>query len=286
MERQPPQACDARRSSQSSSGRAFQDTSEVDEDVRGRTEEEVKEGKASGLYTEQEVSFGRRREGSAWCSRPASGPSTTSASSATPAPPRRTRGSTGQRWTCAPASGSTAGKGDEWVVVDMRNGQVYKSRLHASVKEQAAKRIVGRTVDLRRTFEQFVPAPSMAPLVVIGLWHPRHGDFRNYMLRALPFGARNAVFTFGATARVLEHILVRLFYAVTAQYRLLRPVRVGRRSSGRTSWSRCWFCWYGRGKQMYSLFFESLKRGSLVIKAFSVSRHITNIFFRSMISGD
>ena len=48
------------------------------------------------------------------------------------------------------------------------------------------------------------------------------------MLRALPFGARNAVFTFGATAKVSEHILVGLFYRVTAQYvDDFPPVRVG-----------------------------------------------------------
>ena len=62
------------------------------------------------------------------------------------------------------------------------------------------------------------PAPSMAPSVVINLWHPRHGEVRYHMLRALPFGARNAVFTFGPTARVLEHILAGLFFVVIAQY--------------------------------------------------------------------
>jgi hypothetical protein len=37
-------------------------------------------------------------------------------------------------------------------------------------------------------------------------------------LRALPFGARNAVFVLGATARALEYILVYLFLVLTAQY--------------------------------------------------------------------
>ena len=110
-------------------------------------------------------------------------------------------------------------KGDETVSVAMRNGQVCEGRFHASVKEQAARKINWRTVDLRRAFKQLAPAPSMAPpSVVIDLWHPRHGEVRYHMLRALPFGARNAVFTFGPTARVLEHILTKLFFVVTAQH--------------------------------------------------------------------
>ena len=73
------------------------------------------------------------------------------------------------------------------------------------------------------------------PSVVIDLWHPRHGEVRYHMLRALPFGARNAVFTFGPTARVLEHILAGFFFVVTAQYgRRLPPSPVGgaRRRAG------------------------------------------------------
>ena len=105
----------------------------VDEEVLGRTEKEVKEGKASGPYTAQEVDA-----------------------------------ILGKLWALARRVGLKqfhgAVKGDERVSVAMRNGQVYEGRFHASVKEQAARKINWRTVDLRRAFKQLAPAPSMAPL--------------------------------------------------------------------------------------------------------------------------
>jgi hypothetical protein len=109
-------------------------------------------------------------------------------------------------------------KDDQQVSVVLTDGTVLEGPLHPSLKAPEDRRIRGRTVDLRQAFKQLAPAPAMAPLTVVCIWHPVLKGIRYYLLRALPFGARNAVFAFGATARVLECIMVRLFYIITAQY--------------------------------------------------------------------
>ncbi len=53
---------------------------------------------------------------------------------------------------------------------------------------------------------------------LVGIWHPGFAAIRYYLWRALPFGARNAVFAFGVTVRALECILICLFGVITAQY--------------------------------------------------------------------
>ena len=141
----------------------------VDEEVLGRTEKEVKEGKASGPYTAQEVDaiLGKlwalaRRVGLVQSSaiRPIDGFSEFGHNSET-----HERVDLTTMDVCAGILKQFHGavKGNERVSVAMRNGQVYEGRFHASVKEQAARKIKGRTVDLRRAFKQLAPAPSRPP---------------------------------------------------------------------------------------------------------------------------
>ena len=60
--------------------------------------------------------------------------------------------------------------------------------------------------------------PAQRSLAVVALWHPKWKEVAYYLLRALPFGARNAVFIFGCIARTLEHVVVKIFLCTIAQY--------------------------------------------------------------------
>ena len=198
----------------------------VDEEVLARTEAEVKEGKAAGPYTEEEVDaiFGKQ-----WA--PARRVGLVQSSGIRPIDDFSEYGHNGTSEThervdlatvdvCVGIMKQyyTAIKGNETVSVELASGMVLEGPLHPSLKDPDKRRVQGRTVDLKQAFKQLAPAPAFAPLTVVGIWHPRFAALRYYLLRALPFGARNAVFTFGATARALECILTGLFGVVTAQY--------------------------------------------------------------------
>lgn len=198
----------------------------VDDEVLERTEQEVKEGKAEGPYTEQEVDaiFGKH-----WA--PARRVGLVQTAGVRPIDDFSEFGHNGTSETHEKVDLATvdvcagiikqyhdAVKAGGWVSVKMQNGELCVGRLHGDYQEPERRRLKGRTVDLKRAFKQLATAPSMAPLTVVGVWHRQLGGVRYYLLKALPFGARNAVFTFGATARALECILVGLFSVMTAQY--------------------------------------------------------------------
>ncbi len=198
----------------------------VDAEVLERTEAEVKAGKASGPYTEEEVDA---ILGKQWA--PARRVGLVQSSGIRPIDDFSEYGHNGTSETHEKVDLATvdvcvgilkqyytAVKGDERVSVEMYDGEVLEGPLHPSLKDPEKRRIHGRTVDLRQAFKQLAPAPAMAALTVVGIWHPVAAAIRFYLLRALPFGARNAVFVFGATARALECILICLFFVVTAQY--------------------------------------------------------------------
>ena len=199
---------------------------EVDKEVLERTEAEVKEGKAAGPYTEEEVDA---IMGTSWA--PARRVGLVQTAGVRPIDDFSEFGHNGTSETHERVDLATvdvcagilkeyyaAVKDDQQVSVVLTDGTVLEGPLHPSLKAPEDRRIRGRTVDLRQAFKQLAPAPAMAPLTVVCIWHPVLKGIRYYLLRALPFGARNAVFAFGATARVLECIMVRLFYIITAQY--------------------------------------------------------------------
>ena len=60
--------------------------------------------------------------------------------------------------------------------------------------------------------------PSLSPLLVIAFRHPARTGIAYYVLRGMPFGARCAVYVFGAVARAIEMILAELFLLALTQY--------------------------------------------------------------------
>ena len=120
-----------------------------------------------------------------------------------------------------------AGLAKLWMEMQMENGiakvvletgEEYSGFVHYSYRNPNSRKLVGRAIDLKRACKQLAIAPSMASVAVICLSDPRNQGPRFFLLRALPFGARNAVFTFGAVARALEMILVGLFSFLLEQY--------------------------------------------------------------------
>ena len=66
---------------------------------------------------------------------------------------------------------------------------------------------MGRALGLRRAFKHIPIVPAIVLLAVVCIWHPEKKAAAYYILRAMPFGARNAVFVFGPVARTFEIIL-------------------------------------------------------------------------------
>ena len=96
------------------------------------------------------------------------------------------------------------------VEIKLASGQVLTGRLHADFKEGIV--LEGRALDLEKAFKQVPVAPAFLPFAVVAAWHPGRGCLAYYLLRALPFGARNAVYVFGCIARTIEYILTTLFW--------------------------------------------------------------------------
>ena len=95
---------------------------------------------------------------------------------------------------------------DESVEVELATGEVRRSELHEGFRAKSS-----RALDLRRAYRQVPICPSMQCLCVVGLWHPKYKRLKYYVLRVLPFGARNSVYTFGTIAFALSCVLVSLF---------------------------------------------------------------------------
>jgi hypothetical protein len=198
----------------------------VDEEVLARTEAEVIDGKAVGPYTEEEVDavFGKE-----WA--PARRVGLVQSSGIRPIDDFSEYGHNGTSEThervdlatvdvCAGILKQihTAVKDDQSVSMVLTSGMVLEGPLHPSLRDPDSRKLQGRTVDLKQAFKQLAPSPEFARLSIVSIWHPRFSALRYFLLRALPFGARNAVFTFGATARAIEIILNGLFGVLTSQY--------------------------------------------------------------------
>jgi len=112
----------------------------------------------------------------------------------------------------------TAASGAGKVQVELSTGEVLRGRLHRGFVPKAARSLRGRALDLKRAFKQLAPLPSLSPLLVIALWHPARNGVAYYVLRAMPFGARNTVYVFGTVARAIEMMLSELFLLALSQY--------------------------------------------------------------------
>ena len=197
----------------------------VDEEVMNRTEEEVAEGKAVGPLDEDEVS---RLIGEVWA--PVRRVGLVQPAGIRPIDDFSEFGHNATSKThekvnlegvdCVVGVAKTMAEavfGDR-VEVRMNSGATWCGVLHEGLRRAASRQVRGRALDLKRAFKQMPIAPSMAPVSVVCIWHPVRRRPAYYVLRAMPFGARNAVFSFGAIARTLELILVRLFWYPMAQY--------------------------------------------------------------------
>ena len=198
----------------------------VDREVLDRTEAEVEEGKALGPFTEDEVSaiVGKlwapvRRVGLVQSSgvRPIDDFSEFGHNGTSHTFERIDLGGIDEVvgiakvWLQAPVDG-------ERVRVQLESGVWLEEQLHPDYKDAKNRRVSGRALDLRRAFKQLAVRPSMRAVSIIAIWHPGEKGVRYYILRAMPFGARNAVYIFGSVARALDHILTNLFSFSVSQY--------------------------------------------------------------------
>ena len=200
--------------------------SRVDREITDRTREEVQEGKAVGPFTEYEVD---RRHGKSWT--PARRVGLKQASGLRPIDDFSEFGHNGtshthERIDLATIDVCVGMVKELFCMVDingvvkttLRDGTVLCGAGHEDFRTQEKRGVVGRTLDLKRAYKQIAPAPSMASLSIVAIWDSREEGVRYYELRALPFGARNAVYSCGSMFRSLEIILVNLFDVITGQY--------------------------------------------------------------------
>jgi hypothetical protein len=199
---------------------------EVDEEVVRRTDDECAEGKAIGPLTEEQVDalLGRvwapaRRVGLVQTGgvRPIDDFTEFGHNSASQTEERIDLGGVDQVVSMAKAVAEAV---DDNGVVTVRftDGTRRQGVVHPQFASLESRRPVGRALDLQKAYKQIPIAASQASLSVVVLWHPEHRAPRYYVLRALPFGARNAVFVFGSVARTLELILTNLFWLILSQY--------------------------------------------------------------------
>ena len=62
------------------------------------------------------------------------------------------------------------------------------------------------------------PTPSFTSLCIVALWDPVARKPKYFLLRSLPFGARNAFFVFCQFGKAFEYLLVKLLWVTTAEY--------------------------------------------------------------------
>ncbi|MCR9077285.1 MAG: hypothetical protein NXI07_14705, partial [bacterium] len=191
-----------------------------------RTEEEVSEGKAIGPLTEGEVDdlFGK-----AWA--PVRRVGLAQSAGVRPIDDFSEFGHNASLWTHERVdlegvdaivgiakTWAEAVKRDGTVSVTLASGEVLTGVLHPGFQKDRHLQLLGRALDLKRAFKQVPISPTMARAAVICLWHPGRRTPAYYVLRAMLFVARNAVFVFGTVARVLRLVQVVLFLFAWAQY--------------------------------------------------------------------
>ena len=199
---------------------------EVDEEIVMRTEEEVRDGKATGPHTEQEMDamFPEgwapvRRVGLVQSAgiRPIDDFSEFGHNDSSGTDEHVDLGGVDAVAGITKAW-SEAVKADGTVRTKYKDGTKLVGRLHQDFAGGRHRRILGRALDLHRAYKQVPISPGLRRFAVICVWHPRRRSRAYYVLNALPFGARNAVFTFGALARSLELVLTVLFSFTVTQY--------------------------------------------------------------------
>ena len=80
-----------------------------------------------------------------------------------------------------------------------------------------AGQVVGRTLDLEKAYINLAPSQAFRSFMVVAVWHPikRRANFR---LLAMPFGARNSVYSFPGFGKALQMLCCVLFWFPSSEY--------------------------------------------------------------------
>ena len=97
---------------------------------------------------------------------------------------------------------------------------VEETRVCEEYRAVAEGAAVGRTLDLEKAYTtwQHPPCPASRPFLVVVVWHPKRKRVVFYRLLAMPFGARNSVFSFAGFGCALQWICCVLFWLPSSEY--------------------------------------------------------------------
>lgn len=107
---------------------------------------------------------------------------------------------------------------DRRIEVRADSGEVLSGILHPEWSVADARRLRGRTLDLKAAYKQLAVRPSQASFAVLSVWDPGARTHRLFVSRALPFGAVASVHAFNRAARALHRLLGRLLNLVVTNY--------------------------------------------------------------------
>ena len=198
---------------------------EIDRLVLQKTEEEVAAGKAVGPFSREELD---RDLGDFWVPAPRVG--LRQGGSVRPIDDFSVYGHNGTSSSCeSPSSGGV----DEIAALiktfacALESGMVARPGGVPGVEEvpicqayvgKIEDQIVGRTLDLSKAYKNLAPAPAFKSFLVVALWHPDKRCVVYYKLRAMPFGARNSVFSFAGFGKALQLICSVLFVLPSSEF--------------------------------------------------------------------
>ena len=199
---------------------------DVDRVVYERTEEEVREGKATGPHTEAEVDA---LLGKIWAPARRCGLMQPAGVRPIDDFSEYHHNDASETWEKIDLGGvdTAASLAREWYVavaadgsikVALDDGSVLQGVRHPEYGGKKKLRLLGRALDLRRAFKQLSIQKSQRPFAVVTILHPVVMAVRYYVLQAVPFGARNAVYIFGNMGRSFDMVLTNMFAFVVAQY--------------------------------------------------------------------
>lgn len=104
------------------------------------------------------------------------------------------------------------------VEIRLSSGQVLRGKLHPELKEEDARELVGRCLDLKSAYKQVALRPSDQANAVLSVYDPGSDCVKFFVSKVLPFGATGAVMGFNRAARAIRDILQSLFSLPIVNY--------------------------------------------------------------------
>ena len=104
------------------------------------------------------------------------------------------------------------------VEITLSSGQVLRGRLRPELKEEDARELVGRCLDLKSAYKQVALRPSDQANAVLSVYDPDSDCVKFFLSKVLPFGATGAVMGFNRAARAIRDILQSLFSLPVVNY--------------------------------------------------------------------